>query len=117
MATASAATIGPMAPLSGPQALVGQDQVDGFQLALEQHGGKLGGQPTTVVDEGDRLKPEVGPQAVRKLIDKEKVYAIVGLSFSTVLMGSMPRLLEIDAACGRLPAFRRAAPALQSDAG
>ena len=93
-AAASAATIGLMAPLSGPQALVGQDQVDGFLLALEQRGGKLGGQPVTVVKEDDQLKPEVGQQAVRKLIDKDKVDAIVGLSFSNVLMGSLPRLAE-----------------------
>ncbi len=93
-AGASAATIGLMAPLSGPQALVGQDQVDGFQLALDQHGGKLGGQAVTVVKEDDQLKPEVGQQAVRKLIDKDKVDAIVGLSFSNVLMGSLPRLAE-----------------------
>jgi hypothetical protein len=82
MSTASAATIGLKAPLSGPQALVGQDQVDGFLLALEQRGGKLGGQPVTVVKEDDQLKPEVGQQAVRKLIDKDKVDVIVGLSFS-----------------------------------
>ena len=69
VASAPAATIGLMAPLSGPQALVGQDQVDGFFLGLEQHGGKLGGQPATVVKEDDQLKPEVGQQAVRKLID------------------------------------------------
>ena len=36
-----AATIGFMAPLSGPQALVGQDQYDGFMLAVDQLGGKL----------------------------------------------------------------------------
>jgi branched-chain amino acid transport system substrate-binding protein len=94
MAAAQAATIGLMAPLSGPQALVGQDQLDGFLLALEQRGGKLGGQPTTVVKEDDQLKPEVGQQAVRKLIDKDKVDAIVGLSFSNVLMGSLPRIAE-----------------------
>ena len=45
---APAATIGIVAPLSGPQALVGQDQGDGFMLALEQLGGKLGGQTATV---------------------------------------------------------------------
>jgi branched-chain amino acid transport system substrate-binding protein len=90
----TAATIGLMAPLSGPQALVGQDQVDGFMLALEQRGGKLGGKAATVVKEDDQLKPEVGQQAVRKLIDKDKVDAIVGLSFSNVLMGSLPRLAE-----------------------
>ncbi|HUG22374.1 ABC transporter substrate-binding protein [Piscinibacter sp.] len=90
--TAQAATIGLMAPLSGPQALVGQDQVDGFMLALEQLGGKLGGQATTVLKEDDQLKPETGQQIVRKFIDKDKVDAIVGLSFSNVLMGSLPRL-------------------------
>lgn len=89
-----AATIGFMAPLSGPQALVGQDQVDGFMLAVEQLGGKLGGAPANVVKEDDQLKPEIGQQIVRKLIDRDKVDAIVGLSFSNVLMGSLPRLAE-----------------------
>lgn len=92
--TSHAATIGLMAPLSGPQALVGQDQVDGFMLALEQLGGKLGGQATSVLKEDDQLKPETGQQIVRKFIDKDKVDAIVGLSFSNVLMGSLPRLAE-----------------------
>lgn len=92
--TAAAATIGFMAPLSGPQALVGQDQLDGFTLAVEQLGGKLGGAPAKLLKEDDQLKPEVGQQIVRKLIDKDKVDAIVGLSFSNVLMGSLPRLAE-----------------------
>jgi len=91
---AQASTIGLMAPLSGPQALVGQDQVDGFMLALEMLGGKLGGKPATILKEDDQLKPEIGQQAVRKFIDKDKVDAIVGLSFSNVLMGSLPRLAE-----------------------
>ena len=93
-APSPAARIGLVAPLSGPQALVGQDQVDGFLLAIEQRGGKLGGQPVTVLKEDDQLKPEVGQQAVRKLIDKDKVDAIVGLSFSNVLMASLPRIVE-----------------------
>ena len=101
---AHAATIGLMAPLSGPQALVGQDQVDGFMLALEQLGGKLGGAPANVVKEDDQLKPEVGQQIVRKLIDKDKVDAIVGLSFSNVLMGSLPRLAESAPGRARLRA-------------
>jgi branched-chain amino acid transport system substrate-binding protein len=89
-----AATVGFIAPLSGPQAIVGQDQIDGFMLAIEQLGGKLGGQAVTVLKEDDQLKPEVGQQIVRKFIDKDKVDAIVGLSFSNVLMGSLPRLAE-----------------------
>ena len=91
---AAAATIGIMAPLSGPQAIVGQDQVDGFMLAVEQLGGKLGGQLATILKEDDQLKPEIGSQIVRKFIDKDKVDAIVGLSFSNVLMASLPRIVE-----------------------
>ena len=80
--------IGFSAPLSGPVAVVGQDQYDGFMLALEQGGGKLGGQAVTVLKEDDQLKPEVGNQIARKFIDKERVNAIVGLGFSNVMMAS-----------------------------
>jgi branched-chain amino acid transport system substrate-binding protein len=86
--------VGLMAPLSGSQAVVGQDQVDGFMLALEQAGGKLGGQAVQVFKEDDQLKPEIGSQAVRKLIDKERVDVIVGLSFSNVLMASLKTLTD-----------------------
>lgn len=90
--TAQAVTVGFMAPLSGPQAVLGQDQIDGFMLALDQLGGKLGGVQAKILREDDQLKPEVGQQIVRKLIDKDRVDAIVGLSFSSVLMGSLPYL-------------------------
>ncbi|WP_137174134.1 ABC transporter substrate-binding protein [Massilia sp. HP4] len=86
--------IGLSAPLSGPVAVVGQDQVDGFMLALEQSGGKLGGQPVQVLREDDQLKPEIGNQITRKFIDKEKVHAIVGLGFSNVLMASLKVLTD-----------------------
>jgi branched-chain amino acid transport system substrate-binding protein len=98
LSTASAAfaevKIGLSAPLSGSQAVVGQDQVDGFMLALEQLGGKLGGQTVTVIKEDDQLKPEIGSQITRKFLDKDKVDAIVGLSFSNVLMASLKPIVE-----------------------
>lgn len=80
--------VGFLAPLSGPVAIVGQDQYDGFMLAVEQGGGKLGGQVVSVIKEDDQLKPEVGNQIVRKFIDKERVNVIVGLGFSNVMMAS-----------------------------
>lgn len=86
--------IGFSAPLSGPVAVVGQDQFDGFMLALEQSGGKLGGQAATVLKEDDQLKPEIGNQITRKFLDKEKVHAIVGLGFSNVLMASLKVLSQ-----------------------
>lgn len=86
--------IGLSGPLTGPVAVVGQDQVDGFMLALEQGGGKLGGHSVTVFKEDDQLKPEIGNQLVRKFIDRNKVHAVVGLGFSNVLMASLKPLVE-----------------------
>lgn len=86
--------IGLSAPLSGPVAVVGQDQVDGFMLAMEQGGGKLGGQAVTVFKEDDQLKPEVGNQIIRKFIDKDRVHAVVGLGFSNVMMAALKPLVE-----------------------
>lgn len=86
--------IGFTGPLSGPVAAVGQDQYDGFMLGIEALGKKLGGETVTVLREDDQLKPELGNQIARKLIDRDKVDAIVGLGFSNVLMASLPRIVE-----------------------
>jgi branched-chain amino acid transport system substrate-binding protein len=99
LATASINTfadvkIGLSAPLSGSQAIIGQEQVDGFMLALDQLGGKLGGQLATVVKEDDQLKPEIGAQATRKFLERDKVDAIVGLGYSNVLMASLKSIVE-----------------------
>ncbi|SNT31121.1 amino acid/amide ABC transporter substrate-binding protein, HAAT family [Noviherbaspirillum humi] len=80
--------------LSGGEAAVGQDQIDGFMLGLEQLNGKLGGQAATVLREDDRLKPELGLQTVRKYIEKDKVNVILGLGFSNVLMASLKPIAE-----------------------
>lgn len=86
--------IGFTGPLSGPVAAVGQDQYDGFLLGVEMLGKKLGGEEVSVIREDDQLKPELGNQIARKLIDRDKVDAIVGLGFSNVLMASLPRIVE-----------------------
>lgn len=86
--------IGFTGPLSGPVAAVGQDQYDGFMLGIESLGKKLGGEAVSVIREDDQLKPELGNQLARKLIDRDKVDAIVGLGFSNVLMASLPRIVE-----------------------
>lgn len=86
--------IGFTGPLSGPVAAVGQDQYDGFMLGIESLGKKLGGETVMVLREDDQLKPELGNQIARKLIDRDKVDAIVGLGFSNVLMASLPRIVE-----------------------
>jgi len=78
--------IGFVAELSGPQAALGQDQYDGFMLYLEQQGGRLGGVPVQVLREDTQLKPEVAVQAVQKLIERDGVPIITGVTFSNVMM-------------------------------
>ncbi|WP_137890525.1 ABC transporter substrate-binding protein [Ramlibacter sp. 2FC] len=78
--------IGFMAELSGPQGVLGQEQYDGFMLAVERNGGKLGGVPVQVFREDSQLKPEVAVQLAQKLIEKEKVSIITGITFSNIMM-------------------------------
>jgi branched-chain amino acid transport system substrate-binding protein len=77
--------IGFIAELSGPQGALGQDQYDAFMMVVERNGGKLGGVPVQVLREDSQLKPEVATQIVQKLLEREKVPIITGVTFSTVL--------------------------------
>lgn len=78
--------IGFIGELSGSTAGVGQDQLDGFNLLLERNGGKLGGYPIQLIKEDSQMKPEVANQVARRLIEREKVSIITGVSFSNVMM-------------------------------
>jgi branched-chain amino acid transport system substrate-binding protein len=78
--------IGFVATLSGSAAALGQDQYDGFMLAIEQKAGKLGGVPVTVIRQDDQLKPDLGVQVVQKLVQKDRVDLVTGITFSNVMM-------------------------------
>ena len=51
--------IGVVSVLTGPAAALGQQVRDGFQLAVDQNGGKLGGVPVQITVIDDELKPDV----------------------------------------------------------
>jgi branched-chain amino acid transport system substrate-binding protein len=78
--------IGFIATFSGPIGLLGQHGHDGFMLGVEHAGGKLGGLPTEVLKEDDQLKPDVGLQVAKRLLEKDRVDFVVGTIFSNVLM-------------------------------
>jgi branched-chain amino acid transport system substrate-binding protein len=84
--------IGFLATLSGPSADVGTDQYDGFMLAVERLGGKLGGQSVTVIKEDDQQKPDVALNGVTKLLEKDKVDIVTGLTFANILMALQPKI-------------------------
>lgn len=86
--------IGFLATFSGPIGTLGQDQYDAFMLAVEQRGGKLGGVPVEVLKEDDQFKPEVATQIVQKLIERENVPIITGITGSNVIMAVAKQITE-----------------------
>lgn len=88
--------IGLITTLSGGGAALGTDQRDGFMLAVEQNGGKLGGQDVTVIAEDDQLKPEVGVQLARKLVNNDKVDFVTGIIYSNVMMAARKPILDAE---------------------
>lgn len=86
--------IGFVAELSGPVGALGQDMYDAFMLVVERNGGKLGGVPVQVLREDSQLKPEVANQIVDKLIEKDRVPIIAGLTFSNVMMAVYKKIVD-----------------------
>jgi branched-chain amino acid transport system substrate-binding protein len=70
--------IGFLAPRTGLFAAIGKDMVDGFQMYLDEHGGKLGGTKVSFIIEDDQGKPDVDVAKAKKLILQDKVHVLVG---------------------------------------
>ena len=86
--------IGFVATFSGPVGTLGQDQYDAFMLAVEQRGGKLGGVPVQVLKEDDQLKPELATQIVQKLIERDNVPIITGITGSQIIMAVAKQITD-----------------------
>ena len=78
--------IGFLSTLSGPGAGLGVDIRDGFNLAVKQLNGKLGGLPAEILLTDDQQKPDVAQQATEKFIKKEKVDFMTGIVFSNIML-------------------------------
>ena len=95
-AQADDVTVGMIVTLSGPPAALGQQAVDGFQLALEDLDGKLGGQMTTLIIEDDELKPDVALSKANGLIERDAVDFVVGTIFSNMLQAIFRPVVESE---------------------
>ena len=78
--------IGFVLSLSGPGAVIGTDMQRGGELALEQLGGRIGNRDAVFIFEDDQRKPDIGKQAAERLVRSQKVDAVIGASFSNVMM-------------------------------
>src|SRR5215216_3979027 len=81
--------IGIIATLSGPPAVLGQQLRNGFQLAVKNLGGKLGGREVELIVQDDELKPDVAVTRARAFIERDKVDFVVGPIFSNILQAIM----------------------------
>ena len=82
--------IGLLAPLSGPNAVLGQAMFDGAMLAVEEHN-RATGENVQLVALDTRSDEVVAVKAVRRLIENDNVIAVVGalLSSTTVPVATL----------------------------
>lgn len=85
--------IGFITTLSTPAGYIGEDERDGFTLAVKQEGGKLGGVPVQMIIEDDGLKPGSGKQSAEKML-QEGVRVFTGINFSNVLVAVAPSVVK-----------------------
>jgi branched-chain amino acid transport system substrate-binding protein len=81
--------IGLIGTLSGPPAVLGQQLRNGFQLAVKNLDGKLGGREVEILVQDDELKPDVAVGKVRAFVERDKVDFVVGPIFSNILQAIM----------------------------
>jgi branched-chain amino acid transport system substrate-binding protein len=70
--------IGFIAPLTGIQAQVGRDMVNGFQMYLDEVNGEFAGAIVKFIVEDDQAKPDLGVIRAKKLILQDKVQLFAG---------------------------------------
>ena len=86
--------IGFVSTLSGPNAAIGGDIRDGFNLAVKLNGGKLGGLPAEVLVGDDQLKPENAKQLAERYLKLDKVDFITGVVFSNIVLAVAPDAIQ-----------------------
>jgi branched-chain amino acid transport system substrate-binding protein len=93
-ALADPVKIGMITTLSGPPGYLGEQIRDGFQLAVDMGGGKLGGVDVEVVVEDDGLKPGNGLQIADKFMNEQGIKLITGIVFSNVAGAAVPEIVD-----------------------
>jgi branched-chain amino acid transport system substrate-binding protein len=79
--------VGLMLPYSGNFAQLGVAIENGFRMALDEKGGKLGGRDVEFFKVDDESDPPKGVENANKLVQRDKVDVLIGTVHSGVQMG------------------------------
>ncbi|MGE0802215.1 MAG: ABC transporter substrate-binding protein [Lautropia sp.] len=98
ISSASAASdkvsIGFLSTLSGPSAEIGRTHLEGFQLALELRGNKLGGVPVDLKTADDKLNPETAVEVARRFVTSDRVDIVTGVIFANVTLAAYRSVVD-----------------------
>lgn len=88
--------IGMITTLSTNAGYLGEEIRDGFQLAIDQEEGKLGGIPVELLVDDDGRKPEKAKQIAERFVKRYGVKIMTGIVFSNVAIAVVPKLVQQD---------------------
>lgn len=86
--------IGFVSTFTGGAGVIGEDMRDGFELALDHLGRKMGPLGVEVIYEDDTFKPDVGKQKTEKLVKRDRVDFVTGYIWSHVLLASYKAVVD-----------------------
>jgi branched-chain amino acid transport system substrate-binding protein len=84
--------VGVALDISGPFAALGAEARDGFNLAIKQLGGKLGGHPVEYIQADMGGSPDQAKQLVDRMIQKDKIDLFTGPIASNIVLAVGPTL-------------------------
>jgi len=86
--------IGVITTLTTPAAVLGEEQMNGINLAMENLGGKMAGVPVEIIAEDDGFKPDIGKQKADKLVAQDDVNIVTGIIWSNTLLAVKKPILD-----------------------
>lgn len=86
--------IGMVTTLSTKAGYLGEEIRNGFQLAIDEEDGKLGGVAVELLVDDDGRKPEKGKQIANRYIKRDGVKIMTGIVFSNVALAVVPKVVR-----------------------
>src|SRR5690349_2573047 len=92
--TAPPVKIGMITTLSTPAGYLGEEIRDGFQIALDQGNGSLGGTRVELVVADDTVNSNVAKELVTRMLERDRINVFTGTVFSPVTLAIVPEILR-----------------------